>query len=99
MSTTQKTYYIACAKSIEVPDAKGNVMTEAGRTLYFGEEDCYSQLSTSENGAKHFDRPPSQKLLRQWQGMPWYHRFDPGSVKVFKIEHRVIIERTRIEPV
>lgn len=75
----------------------GSVMTKEGETLWFGESDGYPQLYTTESWAKKFKEKPTLKELAKWDGMPWYHRLQPGVIRIYEIEEKVTREYSRKE--
>ncbi len=88
-------YHIACFEMQEVRALDGSIITKDGTLGWLAVNDGYYVVTTAKGGAYHFDKPISVKEAAKWDGMPWYHRGKPGTLKHFKVtEVHTATERT-----
>jgi hypothetical protein len=93
-----KDYYVASVECGEMKAFNGKVMTEDGTVVWLAESEGYPQVSRSRRNAQRFDSPEEIKACAaDYDGMPWYYRFKPGTLRIFKMEHRPV-ERVVYEP-
>jgi hypothetical protein len=90
-------YYIACVKAAQVKAYNGSILTKEGTTLWLGESDGYPQLSTNKNWATKFKQAPKNIELSKYDGMPWYCRIKPDTLKVYKVSKEVVHTEKYIE--
>lgn len=94
-------YYIASALTQQNIDAFGGVHTKAGVPVWLSwsrEGGGWPQCSRDKRDAQHFHSVEEiKKNAKNYNGMPWFYRFDPKTLRIFKIEHRPV-QRTVYEP-
>lgn len=92
------TYYIVSARCYQVKSVTGSVLTKEDEEVWLGSSDGYPQWCRGKLGADHFSRPNSARAAAiQSDGMPWYCRIKPDSVRVFKADRRTVEEITETE--
>lgn len=97
MGETVKTYFIASAKCREVKAFDGSVLTEDDSEVWLGMDEGYAQCFAGKSSAHKFKEPPTNKEAASWDGMPWYCRLKPGSLRVFKVVDRSVCATTETE--
>lgn len=98
MSDHRETYWIASALCREVKAFDGSVMTPEDKLVWLGwsnEGGGWPSVDENKNRAHHFkSAEAARKEAKSWDGMPWWYRLKPGTLKVFKIEEHRVSTRT-----
>lgn len=87
----EEVYYIACAELYEVKFFDGKVATEDGAIGWLGWSDeggGWPSVVRGKGAAKHFDEPVTPETAARWDGMPWWFRLKPGTLKNFRVVER-----------
>ncbi len=92
---TEEIYYKASARMQEVKAFNGSILTHDDDVRWLGESDGYPELGA---GFKKFDSPEQIRHdAHRWDGMPWYCRMKPGSLRIVKVTERRHFERIEEE--
>lgn len=82
---TKEEWYIASVKCYQVKGVDGKVLTKEDVEVWLSEERDYPTLSTNKQWAHKFKKIPNKEILNHYDGMPWYYRIKPGTIKVIKV--------------
>lgn len=82
---TKETYFIASVKLYQIKTVTGGILTKDGETGWLGECEWGPQVVSSEESATQFKTKPTASILGEYDGMPWYCRIKPDSLKVYKV--------------
>jgi hypothetical protein len=71
---------------------EGRIIVPKGTEVWLSFDHGYPQ--TFKSGPDHHFTCVEQITgnLGQWQGMPWFHRFDPKTLRIWKITTETIEE-------
>ncbi len=80
------TYYIASVLLKEARAFDGTVMTKDNAIGWLGESDDWPQVYDTKSWAKKFQYPDEIiKRYKEWDGMPWFCKMKPDTLKIYKI--------------
>jgi hypothetical protein len=90
---TNSEYYIASALCFQTKAFDGSIMTEENTMVWFCYSEGYQQCTTSKKQAHHFKCIEKIKdKVKTFDGMPWYYRLKPETLRIFKITESITIE-------
>lgn len=93
-----KSYFIARARCYEVKAADGSVITAEDVEVTLAMDDGYPVCTRGKCGTYGFNTiAEAYEKWTKWDGMPWYFRLKPDSLRVYKVTERKCYERTEEE--
>jgi hypothetical protein len=96
LETTE--FFIACARCYELKNADGSLRRHDGDVVWLGESDGYPACWEDKSSAKQWKTIEEiQKSWLRWDGMPWYNRFKPDSLKIIHVTERRTFSREERE--
>jgi hypothetical protein len=99
---SEQTYYIARARCYETKYFDGQIATRDDEEIVLGwsnEGGGWPQCTRLTADAYRFKSPEeAEKSAHRWDGMPWYYRLKPGTLRVAKVTEKRSYERSE-EPV
>lgn len=80
-----KTYFIACFELQQMKYFNGELARRDGDIGWLGLSDAYPSVVAAKGAAHHFEAPPTPAEAAKWDGMPWWNRAKPGTLRVFEV--------------
>jgi hypothetical protein len=98
VETVKETYFIASASCYEVKFFDGTIATNENEIMWLAKIGELPTCSPHKNLAYNFSSVDEIKLCaKKWDGMPWYCRLKPDTLRIFKIIKTTIEEYTEEE--
>lgn len=96
---TTEVFYIASARCREVKNADGSVRTKENAEVWLGMSDGYPSGGSKAHAHKFATPEEIRRSWTEWDGMPWWYRLKPDSLKILRVtEYRAYSRREEAHP-
>jgi hypothetical protein len=92
----EEEYYVASARCREVKFYNGHIAAHEDEVVWLGISDGYP--SCGPRGSAHHFKDIKDIVAKNWDGMPWWNRLKPGSLRIYHV-YDVVIKEYREEEV
>jgi hypothetical protein len=90
-SSVTHAFFTASAETFEVKAFDGSILTTDSTIVWLAEESGYPTCSREPTRAKRFNCSADaiREQSSKWDGMPWYFRLKPGSLRIYAVAETV----------
>jgi hypothetical protein len=95
----EEEYYIVSAKCREMKYFDGTIATKEDEVVWLGLSDGYPACGAKGSASRFKSLKDATNLkVANWDGMPWWYRLKPGTLKIYHVS-KVVVEDYREEEV
>jgi len=97
IKVTTDSYHIASVRCHQMKYGDGSVVIEDDSEVWLSVSGSHPTCHQSKSNARRFRADEVSGIkgrIAQWDGMPWYYRIKPGTLRIFKVTRKETIEET-----